>query len=126
MFKIKRFLRSFRHAANGLRWALREQNFQVELAAAIAALLLALYFDISRGELSVLILVISLVLVMEIINTIFERILDILVPRQHPYAKIIKDMMAGAVLLACFGSVALGFVIFMPYFEDMRTFLGTF
>ena len=115
MSRIKRLARSFRHAVNGLRMVLREQNFQIELAVAASALALATYFCIQRWEFSVLVLVILLVLMMEIINTIFERVIDVLVPRQHPYAKAIKDMMAGAVLLACAGSVIVGIVIFLPY-----------
>jgi len=95
---------------------LREQNFQIELSAAFGALVLAAYFCISRLELISLILIILLVLVSEIVNTIFERVIDVLVPRQHPYAKAIKDMMAGAVLLSCLGSIAIGFIIFFPYF----------
>jgi len=105
---------------SGLRCALREQNFQIELAAAAAVLALAGYCRISQADFTVLFLVIILVLILEIINTIFERVIDILVPRQHPYAKVIKDMMAGAVLLACLGSVVLGWVIFYPHWEAIK------
>jgi len=111
-------MKSFRHAASGLRCVTREQNFQIEISVAAISLALAVYFCIERWELSVLVLAILLVLVMEIINTIFERVIDVLVPRQHPYAKAIKDMMAGAVLVACAGSVVIGFIIFLPYFLE--------
>jgi undecaprenol kinase len=117
MSKIKRLIKSLRHAASGLKCALREQNFQIELLAAAIALIMAICFDISSWQIAILVLVILLVLIIEIINTIFERVVDILVPRQHPYAKAIKDMMAGAVLLACFGSVIVGIIIFVPYIK---------
>ncbi len=115
MFKIKRLVRSFRHAGVGIKCALREPNFQIESAAAVAAIFFGLYCGVSRWELAVLVLVILTVLSFEIINTIFERMTDILVPRQHPYVKLIKDMMAGAVLLACVGAVLVGLIIFLPY-----------
>lgn len=115
MIKIKRLARSFKHAFNGLRLALREPNFEIEILSAAVALSLAAFFRIARWELTALILVILLVLMLEMINTVFERVIDIMVPRSHPYAKVIKDMMAGAVLLACFGSVAAGIIIFSPY-----------
>lgn len=115
MIKIKRLVRSFKHAFNGLKLAFREPNFEIEIMSAAAALFLAVFFRIERWELAALILVILLVLMLEIINTVFERVIDIMVPRSHPYAKVIKDMMAGAVLLACFGSVAAGIIIFGPY-----------
>lgn len=119
MIKIKRLARSFKHAFNGLKYALREPNFIIEVSTAGIAILLAAIFRISRWEWAALMLVILLVLMLEIINTVFERMIDIIVPRTHPYAKIVKDMMAGAVLLACFGSVAVGFIIFCPYFASV-------
>ena len=48
------------------------------------------------------------------INSIFERIIDILRPRFHPEAKIIKDMMAAIVLIASISSVVIGLSIFLP------------
>lgn len=113
--RVKKISRSLRHASSGLKFALREQNFQIELFAGFCALAFSVFFRIARWELSVLILTILLVLMFEIINTIFERVIDILVPRQHPYAKVIKDMMAGAVLLACLGSLLIGLIVFLPY-----------
>lgn len=115
MARLKRFMRSLRHASSGLRHAMREQNFQLELLAAVTAVTAAVYFRVGAWQTAVLSLVVLLVLVLEMINTIFERVIDILVPRQHPYAKVIKDMMAGAVLLACIGSVLIGIIIFLPY-----------
>jgi diacylglycerol kinase len=35
-------------------------------------------------------------------------------PRVHPYAKVVKDIMAGAVLVMALFSVLIGFVIFFP------------
>ncbi|MDD3006517.1 MAG: diacylglycerol kinase family protein [Candidatus Pacebacteria bacterium] len=116
MIKIKRLVRSFRHAGNGLKYAMREPNFTIEITIAAGAIFLAAFFCIERWEWAALISVTLLVLMLEIINTVCERMIDIMVPRSHPYAKDVKDMMAGAVLLACFGSVAVGFIIFFPYF----------
>lgn len=118
MINLKRLVRSFKHAANGLKHALREPNFTIEITAAAIAIFFALYFRIERWEWAALFSVILLVLMLEIINTVFERMIDIMVPRSHPYAKIVKDMMAGAVLLACLGSVFVGFVIFCPYLSS--------
>lgn len=116
MSSSKRFLKSLKHAFNGLKSVIKEGNFQIELAMGIAVIIFSIYFKLSNIELAILVLTISLVLVMEIINTIFERVTDILVPRLHPYAKTIKDMMAGAVLVVSLGSVIIGLAIFYPYF----------
>lgn len=115
MPRLKRFIKSLKHALNGLRYAMRESNFQIEIFFGCGAILMAFVFNISGWESAVLIMTILLVLVLEIINTIFERMIDIQNPRMHPYAKVVKDMMAGAVLLACMGSLLVGAVIFLPY-----------
>ena len=82
-------------------------------------MILMFIFDIRGVEKVALFLVIFSVLAMEIINTIFERVVDILKPRVHPYAQLIKDIMAAAVLIASIGAIVIGFIIFYPYFQMM-------
>ncbi len=114
---MKRLARSLYHALRGIFFTLRsERNFQVELTVAGAVFLFMLWMPLSRIEESILIIAITLVLVLELVNTATERIMDILKPRVHPYARVVKDVMAGAVLTASFGAILLGFLIFLPYF----------
>ena len=63
-----------------------------------------------------MIILIMAVLVMEILNTTFEYLSDLLKPRLHHYVRTIKDIMAGAVLLTAVGSAVIGLMIFLPYF----------
>lgn len=79
-------------------------------------MLLTLWLPVSRFEIMILVLAIVLVLVLELINTAVERVMDILKPRVHPYARVVKDVTAGAVFVASFGAVILGVMIFSPYF----------
>lgn len=72
-------------------------------------------FPLSGMERSLIVLSMALVLTLELANTALERVMDILKPRIHPYARVIKDVMAGAVLLATLASIAIGLVIFSPY-----------
>ena len=62
---------------------------------------------------------IAFVLVMEIINSVFEKISDMMKPRIHVYAKLIKDIMSGAVLITALVSLAIGLIIFIPYFINL-------
>lgn len=96
-----------------------EQNFQIEVLIGFFVMILMFIFDIRGVEKVALFLVIFSVLAMEIINTIFERVVDILKPRVHPYAQLIKDIMAAAVLIASIGAIVIGFIIFYPYFRMM-------
>ena len=113
---MHRYLRSFIYALRGIGFALKsERNFRAEIAIAIVAVILALIFPLSTLERSLIFLSIALVLALELANTAFERVMDILKPRIHPYARVIKDMMAGAVLLTTLTAVAIGITVFLPY-----------
>lgn len=119
MIKFGKLVRSFRHAFCGIGYMLQGQNFVIELAAGVLAIALALWLPVAHFELVAIIMIVFLVLILETINTIFERIIDILQPRLHPYAKIIKDMMAGAVLMSAVAALVVGMVIFIPYLSKI-------
>ena len=74
-----------------------------------------LVFNLKSFEKAVLILVIVLVLVLELINTVFERVADMLKPRFHEYVEEVKDIMATTVFLSSIGAVLIGLLIFWPY-----------
>ena len=119
VFSLKKLVRSFSHAIRGFKCAFKEQNFKIQIVFAIIVIFFILFFGLKIWETTVLVMMIILVLVLEIINSIFERIVDILEPRVHPYAKTIKDMMAAAVLIASLGAVFVGITIFWSYFDNM-------
>lgn len=116
MNRIIRFKKSFIHAIRGLGYVIRhEKNFQNELAVAVVVIGCMVYFRVSRAEMIILFLVIAGVLVMELFNTVVERVVDILKPRIHPYARLIKDLMAASVLVSSILAMIIGFIIFLPY-----------
>ena len=110
-----RFLKSIQYAVRGLRTAWGEYNFRVQVVVAACAMGLAAVLRISRMEWLVLILVSILVLVLELLNTIFEQLTDFFSPRFSETARAVKDLMAGAVLVASIGAVAVGAFIFLPH-----------
>ncbi|MCK5412975.1 MAG: diacylglycerol kinase [Candidatus Pacebacteria bacterium] len=119
MFHLKKFVKSISFAGRGLRSVFREQNFRIQILFSIIVIFFIIIFQLKLWETIVLLMMIVLVLVLEIINSIFERIVDILEPRVHPYAKNIKDMMAAAVLVASLGALIVGCLIFWPYFRGL-------
>jgi diacylglycerol kinase len=117
---LKKLAKSFRCAFRGLKYMLKnEQNFQVEILIALFVVFLMFFFPTRTLERIALFLVIFAVLVVELVNSMFERVVDILKPRIHPYAQLIKDITAAAVLLASVGAVIVGIIIFWPYFRDL-------
>lgn len=116
MERLKKLNESMHYALRGLRYVARnEKNFQYELAAAFIVSVAIIYFKVSREEIIVLFLVIMGVLVMELMNTVVERVVDILKPRIHPYARLIKDLMAASVLVTSLFAIIIGIIIFLPY-----------
>jgi diacylglycerol kinase len=62
------------------------------------------------------VIVIGLVWVTEILNTCIEKAMDVITIEHHPQIKIIKDLAAGAVLIAALVAVIVGSFIFIPKF----------
>jgi len=116
-FSLKERIDSFRYAFNGIRltiWA--EHNFRIHLVATVLVVGLGFYFDMTASEWLWITFVISLVLITEMINTAIEKLVDLAEPNQNPLAGKIKDIAAGAVLIAAITAVVIGALIFWPYF----------
>ncbi len=116
MIHLRQFLDSIRHALRGVVIVYQnEQSFRIQLYAALLVLCAAFLFPIPGYQFLLLILIIGAVLTLEIINSIFERIIDSFKPRIHPIVRDIKDIMAGAVLIVSIIAVIVGFTIFWPF-----------
>ncbi|PIR73373.1 MAG: diacylglycerol kinase [Candidatus Moranbacteria bacterium CG10_big_fil_rev_8_21_14_0_10_35_21] len=116
MNRFREFYQSLNYAVRGLAYALKsEKNFQNEIIIGILVFIAMIYFRITQAEMVILLLVIFGVLIMELLNTVMERIMDMLKPRVHPYVKLIKDLMAASVLVASLLAIIIGLIIFIPY-----------
>ena len=89
-----------------------EQSFRLQSLAAVVIVLLAIWFRVNAFEWIVLLLMIGLVLTLELINSVFERIVDTFKPRIHPIVRDIKDIMAATVLLMSLVALVIGVIIF--------------
>jgi diacylglycerol kinase len=117
---FQKTVRSLRHALRGILYAFRhERNFRIESVAAVGAGVLAIILPLSSAERAAIFLVIALVFALEIINTAFERAMDIMKPGIHPYVKVVKDLAAGAVLTVSLLAVVIGAVIFIPHITEL-------
>ena len=107
---------SFRYAWAGISYAFQTQrNFRVHTGVGILAILLCWALKVSNLEVAVVCLTIGAVLVMEIINTALESLVDLTVGQNyHELAKIAKDCAAGAVLMAAIVALAVATLIFAP------------
>jgi len=114
-FSFKKRLLSFKYAFNGLQYLIRkEPNFGIHLLATILVITAGLYYNLAIIEWSILLLTIVLVLALEIVNTVIEKIADFISPKKDDRIKIIKDIAAASVLVAAFISIIIGIFIFYP------------
>ncbi|MFZ5932862.1 MAG: diacylglycerol kinase [Patescibacteria group bacterium] len=115
MSKERPFLSSFVYAFSGLKTALKnEPNIRIHLALALIAALLAFWLKFSPIEWIILALTIFLVLILELINTSLESLVNIVSPEVKEEAKIAKDVSAAAVLISALLSIVIGAFLFLP------------
>lgn len=107
--------KSFEFAASGLRGIIvQERNFKIQLSIGLLAVILGFLLRLNLAEWLDLVIVITLVLIFELINTSIEEIVDLVSPQFQEKAKIAKDVAAGTVLVASIGSVIVGVLLFLP------------
>lgn len=115
--RVREIIDSFNYAFEGLIYVFYTQrNMKFHFLAAITILILSLFSSIRRLELLILFLTISLVLVMEMVNTAVEKVVDLYTDHYNPLARIAKNVAAGAVLVASVNSILIGYFIFI---EDL-------
>lgn len=120
MSPIRLFIRSVRHALQGLLDVARaEQSFRFQIGISIIVIAFSVLLPLNTWERILVLLLCSAVMVLEILNSIMERFADAVQPRLSPMVREVKDMMAGAVFLTALTSGAIGLMIFYPHFVTL-------
>jgi len=86
----------------------REPSFRLQLAAAVALLLVLAWLQPSAVWWALCLMMAFLVLAAELFNTAMESLIDHLHPEIHPAIKTAKDCAAGAVLLVSIAALVVG------------------
>ena len=114
-FSFKARIRSFGYACQGLkRFFLTEHNAWIHSVAGILTIILSFLLKISALEWVGVLFAIGFVLAAEAFNTCIERMMDRLLPEQDKTVKYVKDLAAGAVLIAAIVAAIIGIIIFLP------------
>lgn len=118
-------IQSFNFAFEGVIHTLATQrNMRIHFFAAAVAMFACLGFGVTRVELAIVIFAASFVIAAEMLNTAVEAAIDVATTSFNPLAKVAKDVAAGAVLIATFNAIAVGYLIFAPKLGDpSRTIL---
>ena len=111
----RRLTSSFKYAFEGVLYVLKTQpNMKIHFAVGLLAVIAGFFFRLSACEWLALVIVIGFVMILEVVNTAVETLVDLYTEEYHHLAKISKDTAAGAVLLMAIVSVVVGLIIFLP------------
>ena len=112
----KKRILSFKYAGEGILTALKtEPNLKFHCLAAFLIYLLGIYFNISREDWIILVIMMGFVISLELTNTAIETVVNSFTEDIHPAAKKAKDVAAGAVLISAITATIVGILVFLPY-----------
>ena len=109
----KKFKDSLKFAIKGLFEVHKTQrNFRIQTLIGLIALITALFLDLNGVKLLWISFAVMLVLLMEALNTVIEKVLDYLHPDYSEIIGVIKDISAAVVLIAAVFAIVIGTIIF--------------
>jgi len=110
---MMKLFKSFGYALKGMLIAIREeQNMRIHLVAIAVVTIAGIYLGLNAIEWAIIGLTIGLVISLEMVNSAIESIVDHLSPEFHKEAGKIKDLAAGAVLVAAIVATVIAVYIF--------------
>lgn len=114
---VKRIYSAFFYSMQGFKAAWRtEHAFRQELMLAIPGAIVALLLPVSALKKVALLAVLVLVLIVELINSAIEAVVDRVSFEHHPLSKNAKDFGSAAVFLALALAALTWAVIVLPLF----------
>lgn len=115
MIDFQKFIKSTTFAIKGIGSMIKsENNARIHLLASALVISAGFYFQLNLQEWLWISLAITLVWILEALNTAIEAIIDLVSPKFHPLAGKAKDIAAGAVLIASIFALIVGTIIFLP------------
>ena len=114
--KEHNLIEAFGFAISGIKTAIMlNRNFKIHLIFAVLVIISCFVLGLTNSEIAIIIMVVSLVLGVEMINTAIEEVVDLVTKDYREEAKYAKDVSAGMVLIVAIGSFVVGLYIFLPH-----------
>jgi undecaprenol kinase len=92
----------------------REQNVRIQAAVGTLVVCMMIIFRVPLAQMALLLLCIALVITLEMINTSLELFANMVHSQYSETIRSIKDILAGAVLLASISACIVGALVFIP------------
>jgi diacylglycerol kinase len=119
---MRRLIKSFGYAITGISSAFKtELNFRIHIIAAVLAVILGIYLQLSPERWGLVILAIGFVIVAELLNTAIERLGDEVANGNHRLViKKAKDSAAAAVFLSAITALVIGLIfLIIPFIQKI-------
>lgn len=114
-FRARNVFRSFQYAIQGIAHTfLEERNMRIHVIISVIVVIAGFALNLSALEWLFILFAIGGVIVLELVNTAIERVVDLVTKEYHPLAKQAKDIAAGATFVYSILSVIVGIIIFLP------------
>ena len=113
---IKKRINGLIIAISGMFFLLKnEDSIKVQSLFFLLFIFLGYYFEITKNEWIIHVILIGFILTAEALNTVAEKICDFINPKYDDRIKLIKDISAGAVSFAVISSLIVLIIIYCPY-----------
>lgn len=112
---LRNFAASVRYSVDGFIAALKlEPSFREDLLFAVLLVPFAIILPVNAVSTALMIASLILIMIVELLNSAIEWLIDYLRPERHPVAKRIKDMASAAVFLSYVNCVVVWIILLWP------------
>jgi diacylglycerol kinase (ATP) len=112
---LRRIAKAFLYSMDGLKFAWKNEHaFRQELFIVVPAIFIAFFLPVTALEKAALIASAIFILIVELMNSAIEAIVDRISLERHPLSKNAKDFGSAAVTLAISMSILIWGVILYP------------
>ena len=112
---FRNFIASIRYSIDGFVAAMKhEPSFREDLLFALLLVPFAIILPVNAVSTAVMVASLFLIIIVELLNSAIEWIIDYLRPERHPLAKRIKDMASAAVFLSYLNCITIWVIILWP------------
>ena len=87
---------------------------RIQVIIYAAAIILALWVGLDPTQQVLIVLAATLIVVLEMVNTVVEELADMVQPTYHERVGHLKDIIAGAVMVASFSAILIALLLFGP------------
>lgn len=118
IIKTNKFIKSLRHALNGLFTAAAgERNFRVMIVLVLVSAIVSVWLPLKFWQWAVIAIAGAMMLIVELINTAIEKAMDLVLPASLEEIRDIKNIMAAAALIASISWLAVIILVFLSVFS---------